>query len=257
MIFERETEAGLLHLASNGLTVECNFEMGDWLSYVSAGRDATHATRRTVKRDVADGWRSTTHRIDLAAGSYEVSQTERIDGNAVDRQLTVVPVTKALLGDVVIRFSIPDAEDMTATIDGNTFDHEGRNSYHQYGTDSAGIEGRRGRFDVRAMDCSIPSGMDLVTYVRDEPGGAWVVHVRALAQDGDDGVLRLYRGGVTHFPALDEIVSRIPPLADRLRYLRERSSFPSGLIPVQFGERVRLSPSSELRLHARGEFTDD
>jgi len=256
MNYTIDESSGLLTFYPDDTAIECGFEIGNWLSYVSAGRDKTKAIHNVVNSQTSAGKIVMAHKVALGDYEFHVEQEERISNSILRRQFTVTPITLSLLGDFVVRFSFSDCGDADVIIDGKTITHQNRNIYHQYETDRVEIEGSDGRFEVETTDLSIPDGMDYVMYARDEPPDTWVIHARALTRNVDRGVLRFHRGPVSHFRFLDWLVSHSTFLSDQLRYLRERSSISSRYIPIQYGERTRLTSTDLLQIGLIGKYYD-
>lgn len=247
-----EDESGLVTISPNDTTIECGFEMGDWLSYISAGRETMNAQYRT--KTAANGTVSYSHEVSLASGSFVVDQHENISSDSIRRRFQVTSDGPSLLGDFVLRFSIPQSSDAKAVIDQKEFKHQGLNRYLQFETETACIEWKKDRFEIDVLDVSTPPGLDFVIYVRDEPPDTWILHVRAIARDGYDGVLRFHRGPISHVPQIDRLVSRSRVLSIWLRNLREQSSVPPKYIPLQYGERARLSDSETLEMNIKATY---
>lgn len=240
---------------SNGPEVQCGFELGDWLSYVSAGRDQLQSTVDIDIRQANNHGLQAHHDVELVSGEVAVNQTEEYHNEAIHRTLVASSESGTPLGDFVARFAISDA-DATAHIAGRTFYHCCENRYRQFETNRAYISGSWGNFEVFAHSVSVPEGFTPVTYVRDEPSGDWVVHVRVIA-DGGEGFLRLYRGPVKRLALLDQLVDWIPGVRQRSQYLRETSAVNSRWIPAQYVRLSRLPPNHPIEMQVTGTLTAD
>lgn len=247
---------GRMGLTYNDINIDCGFEIGDWKSYVSAGRDSTNAKHRVERESKGQNKISVEQYVDLSSGRFEILQHEYQTGRTITRTFLVSPEGVVSLGDFVIRFSIPKSADMIASIDGKVFEHRGKNRYLQFETDSARIEGTDLAFSIRTTQVRLPNGMKLVTYVRDEPPDTWVIHARAIAFGTGNGFLRLYRGDTVHVPWIDELVKRSNWLVKRLRYLREESLISSSFLPIQYCEWSRLSDNDLIEMTVEGKIED-
>jgi len=252
-----DENSGQMTIRPKGAVIECGFEIGDWLSYLSAGRDATKATATVVESDITPDRMSLSHRIRLEMGTFELTQTERINGNTIIREFDVLPLESGFLGDFVGRFSFPDCGDAVVSIDGRNIEHTNKNRYHQYHTDRVSLSGNFGRFVVETTKAELPDGMEYVMYARDEPPDNWVIHARVLACDTGIGVLRFHRGPFTHSQALDRIISRSSLIAGRFRRLRERTRLPSRYIPIQYGDLTPLATTDDIQLGLKCKYYDE
>lgn len=254
----RTTDAGLLTGEVNdGPTIQCGFELGDWLSFVSAGRDrldaeiSSNVTHQSVSQFQA------IHDVSLVSGHITVIQFENYHRTGITRKLTASS-SGTLLGDFVARFTINDPT-ATATIDGHNFEHKSKNRYNQFETDSAVVNGSWGKFEVTINSSSLPSGFTMHMYVRDDPSGEWVIHVRALALDGRSRFLRFYRTplfpvSIKRIETLDRFLERVPRVQRRLSYFREQTNIHDWLAPFQLvelapvkrGEPISIEVAAEL-----------
>jgi len=249
--------SGRMTVRPGGTVIECGFEIGDWLSYLSAGRDATKATSTVIESDITRDRMSLSHRIRLETGTFELTQIERISGNTIIREFDVLPLEAGFLGDFVGRFSFPNCGDAVVSIDGKTIEHTNKNRYYQYNTHIASLSGNFGRFVVKTTRAELPDGMEYVMYARDEPPDTWVIHARALAMGTGTGVLRFHRGPFIHSQALDRIVSRSSLIVERFRRLRERTRLPSRYIPIQYGDLTPLATTDEIQLALECKYYDE
>lgn len=236
--------------------VEFGFEIGDWLSFLSAGGNRLDAKHTTSEQTVGENEFEANHTVDLACGSYNLHQREWIDESNFERELSMTSNGEGMIGDLVLRFVFHGASHLSAVINGRTIPFQGQNRYHQFEARSVSLtDGGKLLFSVRLEDYNVPKGMEPVVYAKDVSPNRWVVHVRLQAVDTKAGILRLYRGPFRHVSALDRVVRRRPWLRDRLRYLRERSRVPSRLLPVQYVDLVELTDNKEIRIHAKGTCT--
>lgn len=231
--------------------VECSFEVGDWHSFLSLGGDSLEAshTLRHVRHH--DRGFEADHDIRLKTGSAVISQRERFWNLFIERQFSLTPTSRLQLGDFVVRFVFDATEFTEASIGGNRFEHRGRNRYLQYPSRTVRLHGVGKTITITGEANGLPSGMDLMTYARDESPDRWVVHLRALVRDVDLGFLRLYRGPWSRIESLDRAVERLG-LDRHLLYCRERASkrphWPT--IPFQYVRYVELQPDENLEISA-------
>jgi hypothetical protein len=236
--------------------IELGFEFGDWISFLSAGREHLDAEQTTTVHTIDENRFEAKHTVDLAYGSYNLYQQEWINQSNFERELSMTSNGKGMIGDMVLRFAFCGASHLSAVINDRTIPFRGQNHYHQFEARSVSlIDGDEILFSVHLEDYDAPKDMVPVVYCKDVSPDCWVVHIRLQAVDTSIGILRLYRGPFRHLPALDRMVQRRPWLQDRLRYLRERSRVPSRLLPAQYVNLVELADNRKIRIRAKGKYT--
>jgi hypothetical protein len=241
--------------ADDELSVTGGYELGDWLSFVSGGRDSTAATVETHESQRSTDLVELNHAVELQSGQASAKQVEQAACGSLRRRLHVSGNPSVLFGDAVIRFVV-EPSDGVARIGGRRYRHRGLNRYLQFPTDKARIEAMTGTFEVELERATVPGGVIPVLYVRDDPSGVWVIHVRAITVGGEHGILRLYRGPWRRVRLFDTVVSSRPRLASALSYLRERSSVPGRYLPLQYVHRVLLAKGSKVVLEATARVLD-
>jgi len=234
---------------------EVHFEVGDWHSFASL-TDSKGAQMEHEVSDRFDSGFESLHRVALNTGVAELKRQERFGGDRIDRKLTLTTPESFEIGDLVGRFVFHKEKDAVVSIAGREIPHRGLNRYYQHRTESATIKNVDGQFTVSVVDSTLPSGMKLFVYARDEPPDSWVIHVRALSEHSDAGMLRLFHLPVTHLRLLDRAVESCTLLKKNLRYIRERSNIDSRWIPFQYVERTRLNPSDTVQIEMSGEYND-
>lgn len=234
---------------------EVHFEVGDWHSFASLTASTAVRMEHEVSDRLDSGFNSL-HRITFNTGVAELRRQERFRGRHIDRKLTLTTPGSFEVGDLVGRFVFRKEEEAIVSIAGREIPHRGLNRYYQYRTKSATIRNSEGQFTVSVVNSRLPSGMKLFVYARDEPPDSWVIHIRALSENSDAGMLRLFHLPVTHFRALDQTVESCDLLNKKLKYIRERSSIDSRWIPFQYVERTRLNPSDTVEIEMSGEYND-
>lgn len=239
--------------------MECAFEVGDWHSFLSPGKASLHAEGAVRDARQDEGGFAAKHDVRLRTGSAIVTQRERFGTRELERHLSIEPTSTLKLGDFVARFVFDAAEFERATVDGDTFEHRGRNRYLQYPATTVHLDGPGGQVSITGDATELPEGMVLVVYARDEPPDRWVVHVRALARGSGNGFLRLYWGPVTHSELIDRVV-RLLGLQDALAYYRERASaaplLPAG-VPFQYVEYADISEETRVAITAKCEYESE
>jgi hypothetical protein len=249
------TDPGILSCADEpGPTPsEVQFEVGDWHSFTSLTAKTNVPIQHSIETQTEETFHGE-HRVDFQSGTALIERSESFSGRTIDRSLTLTTPSRVSIGDFVARFVFRDATSSTAEIAGRHFEHRGQNRYHQFATDTATIRDTEGAFTITTVESDLPKGMELFTYVRDEPPDTWVVHVRVLAIDGTDGMVRLSYLPVTHISVIDWVVRNLPPLSRRLRYICERSSIDSRWLPAQYVEWVTMDSEDRIYLGVHGEY---
>lgn len=248
-----DRNTGCLTLSYNNEPFICSFEIGDWLSTVSAGNTQKSASHNIVKTSVTQNKFEATHRVDLVSGTAFVDQKEHFGNGSLQRQFRVTPAGTVNFGDFVIRFVRDAASIDHVEIGGCRFEHRGRNRHLQFGTDSIVLAGFSNRVRITIEDTTLPHHVEPVIYARDEPSGDWIVHVRALTTEGP-GFLRLYRGPVDRLPVLDSIVDGVDGIEDALRYIRERATLPGRWIPLQYVHTTELTSDDDIWMAVNVDF---
>lgn len=248
-------QSGSLTFDPGDAPVTCSFEIGDWLSTVSAGNTSQSAIHTVVGTSVSEEAFEATHRVGLASGTALVDQTERFDRKLIRRQFRVTPEDTVDFGDFVVRFVREATAVDHVEIAGREFEHRGRNRYLQFETDSVDLVGSSTDVRISLEEACLPRHVQPVIYARDEPTGDWIVHVRALTTDGE-GFLRLYPGPLNRSALLDRI-TRVGGLRDVLRYVRERAPVPGRWVPLQYVHTTELTGDDEIRMDVAVEFDSE
>lgn len=254
MEWEADNDSGVVFCQNP--SVQCGFELGDWYSFTSLNSGELDATRILMSSRWSGKVYQAEHKISLQTGTANLFQEEECLDEGIDRTLTLEPTTPIELGDIVLRFRIDANEFPVVEIAGYEFHHRSRNRYLQFDVDKATFHGGLGTISIEGAADSIPPGMTLVTYVRDEPPANWIVHARVLAKYTKRGFLRLYGFPLARFPLLDQLVRRMG-LHHSLRYCREigtRVSYLPNALPAQYVEYVELTPGDEVSLTAKYRF---
>lgn len=232
--------------------VRCGFELGDWFSFASLDSGGLNATRTLCSSEREDTIYRAKHHVSLRSGSGVLTQTEDFRDGGIDRTLKLRPTSVIDLGDLVLRFEFNAGTFPIAEIANRTFEHHGRNRYLQFDTTRVRLCGPTRDISINADALSLPDGMNLVIYVRDEPPDRWIVHVRALAHGSDRGFVRFYDLPWTHLPFVDRLV-RCLRMTGPLRYCRERGTairFLPDAIPFQYVESVNVKADDQVAIHA-------
>lgn len=233
-------------------TIRCGFELGDWHSFASLNSGSHNATRSLRSIERQDTSSQAQHQISLKSGSAIAIHTENFRPDGIDRTLRLLPDPTIELGDLVLRFVFDSDTFPVAEIADQRFAHSGGDRYLQFDVDKVRLCGDVWNASIHATALSLPDGMDLVIYVRDEPPDRWIVHIRALARHADQGFVRLYDLPVSRLQSLDKLV-RFLRLNGPLRYCRERGtavSFLPNALPLQYVESVTLTANDEVQIQA-------
>jgi hypothetical protein len=224
-------------------------EFGDWLGFFSQAKGGgTNAT--VLSREVRVGPAQAAGRfvVQLPHGRWEFRGRDTVADGALLRHYELTAATESQLGDFVVRLALPKADWPLAMVGGRRRAHVGSNVMTQLPVPAAALAGRHLTLHTRIESCLAGGRWQRVTYVRDEPGGRWVVHHRLLPSrdDSDEYVLRVRHwvacGGARSWPAC-------PPLRRGLWRFAERH--PGCGPTVQIGGNLRMAAGDKLVLAVR------
>lgn len=167
------------------------------------------------------------------------------------RQLSVRALGDSLLMDAVLRFVFPLSEVRAVVLNNRPIPWKRQNKYHQEAAAIAKIQLKDGtwRTFVPLRDGELPEGLELLTYVRDEPD-AWVLHIRVRANQPTHfqirGCSRWYNKPLPAWA--QRLLNRMLLLQRTTLYIRERVS---QRIPFQTNGAVYLPRGTSFRFGVR------
>ena len=177
LIEQLDLENGTILLRSSG------FEVGDWISFASQEKMSGTRSKVKITSILFDEKRvECTFDVKLASGRLTVSTTETVKSGKLCRCYKVRAVSDCLLGDFVMRLSLPSNQWISAHIEDQHLSFQNSNKYYQKDTEIVWLLSEAGTMlessahyshsDQRVRECS---------YVRDEPSGNWIIHHRIVA----------------------------------------------------------------------------
>ncbi len=223
---------------SDALRGAMDLEVGSLATFFSGA----HPSRGRVRASAASigeaqGAREMSYEVQYPDAHLRITERETVEG----RTMTVTALADSLIMDAVLRFVFPlEAVDSVA-LNGNVIPWQRQNKYHQVVGATAQVKYASGAtvtFTPHLGSGGLPSGLELMTYLRDEPD-AWILHIRVRATGPSHysarGCSRWYN---KPFPdAVQRILKRIPGFYKSTFLIRERVS---QRIPFQTNGAVLL-----------------
>ena len=185
--------------------------------FVQDNLESEHVTDTTLSR-VRD--------ITFHDAAGTLVQEEAIDGNELHRTHTFTCSQGSDLLDFVSRYVFPKELFHSATIAGNTIQHNDNNIYHQFAAAEGDVITLHGNSDVSITINKLGTADGAFTphaYVRDERG-SWVVHIRLLPAHNTNTTTKLNAGWYNKaLPAkMQKALQSIPGFKNWSMYRGER-----------------------------------
>jgi len=249
--FETDPKSGCLSsISAAGVQMDVGgwgCEVGNWYGFFSqekvGGRNV-----QVLDRSVLAGVATITARFEVALPRARVSlrSTETLHDGIIEREYSLEALDASYIGDFVLRSGFESRTWFEGMIGKYRLQHRHRDRMVQIKTKAGTLSSPDLRVVSALCDARFPQRFDLLTYLRDEPSGLWIIHHRLLTRGGDcdDYVLQM-RGG--YMSVNGEWL--IPRIARRLLWrFSERNR---GLGPTfQVGGNVRLSRGERLVLRS-------
>lgn len=191
----------------------------------------------------------------MVEGQWIINGVERIEGNNILRELTLVCKEDSYFMDFVMRFRIrKDCIDY-AVINNEKIYHKNSNKYFQYECKQVELVGKDFDIHIKCGKINLPDTMKQVMYVRDAKN-EWVVHIRFLPKKWDKEVIKLCNSwyNTQSIPqSISKVLLRNTNLKKKLWYHNEISPYKSKLMkllnPNAF-PMVKLAKETELEINS-------
>jgi len=224
-------------------------EFGNWHGFFSQARMGGTAVE-VRRRQVVGGPQEVTARFDVAypGGTFRFTGREMLADGRLQRRYELEALERSTLGDFVVRLGAAASRWPEARLGDRRLDHRNRNRMVLLPERTARLVGPDLHLvsTLAAVDC--PDSLDVLTYVRDEPGGLWIVHHRLLTRDGacDEYAFRFWRGTWSSY---DHSWLRWKLMRRLFWRLAERRP---GLIraTIQVGGNIALDAGTRLRMES-------
>jgi hypothetical protein len=210
MTAARFVESGpTLRLVAGEVTVGLDCELGDWRHFFSSERlGGLDVTVRDWSARVSDARAVRSGRVHYGGGALDLTLEDELarsagEGGVVLRRRYRARALDAMeIGDFVLRLTAGADRFARAAVGGVEYDHTGTNLYRSRPVPQARLgPGARlpglPRLMSRSTGHEGPPGLEPVTYVRDEPGGLWILHHRLLVSNPTRVFVKIIRGNRT------------------------------------------------------------
>jgi hypothetical protein len=242
-----DTEEGPIDVQSWG------GEGGDWFSawhqHRRAGTQA-HVVRWELSAPSPREFRAVIE-YDQPTGRFRFVAIDRLMEDEIQRDYRLEAVDGPTgVGDFVVRAAFGAREWPRGEIVGRALTHRALNELQMHPVQEARLENDKFCLVSEIVEAECPRGMQIVSYLRDQPPDRWILHHRFITtKDGsDEFVLRLRYStwGSRRHPLL------VNPLVRKLLWRwSERHWGKFGLPTVQVCGTVYLSPGEPCRMKTR------
>lgn len=195
--------------------------------------------------------------FNLPGGRFSVNTLEYLVDGVINRIYSLRAIEDLYIGDFVIRSGTDSNHWNVARIGNKCFFHRSRNIMHQLPISEALIS--NSKFDIRFFmenqdNFIMPSRFDALTYVRDEPGGSWIIHHRLLTRYNacDEYVFRIRNrlwSNLQHPLISSRFIRRIFwRLSERYSFIRPTTQV-GGNVILEKGETLQMRSIVSLRMN--------
>lgn len=227
-------------------------EFGDWVGFFSHEKLGGNRAEILDKRIHADSQRvEGEFDVRLPRGRYLLRFEDRVADGALLRRYELESIGPGALGDFVLRTTASAGDFPIGWIAGQAVRHHNENYMHQHEQRRCWLDGAEAGLEFELTEVNAPGRLGVYTYLRDEPGGTWVMHHRLLTEReaSDEYVLRVRHSAFSSRDrawvkplrhAMWRICERIPGIRPTMQV--------GGNITTRHGERWTLA--SRLRVVA-------
>ncbi len=230
-------------------------ETADTGGFFSFDQQVARCSLREISVGEANGWHHREVEVVLPHARFNLRHEMSIEKDQILRRQSLRTLAPSVLQDFVCRFVLWKNIFARAEISGKSFHHRNSNIWHQYPVGSATLFGDRLAVTVETLQWEGDAHFLRFAYVRDEPSGCWIVHVRLLPARED----LLWLRWDTRFGRLIDLQGRVarallslPPLKRRLWYMAERrggrpqlQAQPLAVLPE--GTRISMEVACRIR----------
>ena len=252
MNFHAEDETGCLtsiEAETSTLPVSAwGCEFGNWHGFFSQERmGGTNATVMDKTVTVTRNQVRTKIEVSLPQAHCLFSGSDNIEAGKLIRTYRLEAMEPSLIGDFVIRSGFSCKLWPKAILGDRVLVHRGKNSLIEEDLGIVRMVGKAPTMEVKPGYGRFSLPFRHLTYVRDQPGEAWIVHQRLLTKNGscDEYVFRVRHhvfSSSTHRIVANRVVRKI--------FWRLAEHFWGKIPTIQIGGNVKLLPGSEVELQS-------
>lgn len=215
-----------LAVSLNGLPIgsEWGVETADRGSFVSATEKGWNNEREW--EDVEEGETSSSASLiaTLSESKHRIEMYSRCVGETIVRDVSLTTLKDSVFQDFVCRYRFDAIKFPVGIIAGREIKHESRNIWHQFPVHEASITGTLGKITVKATSWEDAGLFRLECYLRDEPSGYWILHLRLMPIYEDLVWIRWHNRffDVKITGIIAKNILQVRPLKELLWYLAER-----------------------------------
>lgn len=224
------------------------FEVGNWRSFFSqqmVGGLLSEPREWDVHVGPDEG--RVTAKVHLAGALLAIESRHQLVGPcALERTLTMRAMKPSPVGDLAMRYVFRADVLPVAVSGGLRLGHQSVNRYRDLTETSISLQGPHGAVTVELTGAQV-GPFRVVTYVRDEPGGRWIVHHRLIATEAGVLVIKRIRDNRLWEVPPGSFLSRWP--LRRLLWLCRERYWPRA--PYQMGANALLVPGAAVSLSSR------
>lgn len=161
-------------------------EFGNWYGFFSQAK--TGGTNVDVIEKAVEGSeREIKSRFEVALprGRYLFKGSETLVKGRIKRKYIIRALERSTLGDFVIRAGLCSRRWVRGYLGGRELRHRRSNTMVQLPESTACVRNDQWQIKFVMGETSSPKPLDVLTYLRDEPTGLWIIHHRLLAKDSD------------------------------------------------------------------------
>lgn len=155
-------------------------ETADRGSFVSSTEGGWNNHQTVVENHIFDDAGRAVIDVTMSESHHLLTAECAIAGNAIARKISATTLQAGVFQDFVCRFRFDARHFPTGQIAGRTLEHKGSNVWHQFPVHEASVLGPLGSFEVKATDWETADLFTLQCYLRDEPTGLWILHLRMM-----------------------------------------------------------------------------
>ncbi|WP_142640249.1 hypothetical protein [Sphingomonas sp. IC081] len=155
-------------------------ETADRGSFISTTEGGWNNSQNILKELSNDTGGSCLFDVNMSESGHIIEASCEISERTIERIIELKTKRPSVFQDFVCRFRFDARQFPVGNIAGRRLEHRGTNVWHQFPVQEASVSGPIGTFHVQATEWETAGLFELQCYLRDEPTGLWILHLRMM-----------------------------------------------------------------------------